>query len=279
MHDQFVHLQPALIPFASLIGDFWDDQIVANDRVSIFLVFAGFLGSFLFIRTSARLGRSTTWWPGSVVTDDGLHLHHLVWGICLMMGSGVLAFSLHTEGGWFHLSAALFGIGMGMTIDEFALWIYLKDVYWSNEGRSSIDAALYVTALMGLILIGANPLDGEEGMGAIIVTLAVDLAVSLVCFSKKRISHGLIGLLIPLVSLYGAVRLGKPDSVWAKHFYGERNPQKQERSEKRFTDRRTDAFKHALVNLVGGRTNAQLESEGKAPERVSKSEIDAEQKD
>ncbi len=252
---------------AWFIGDFWQDQIVANDRVSIFLVFAGFLGSFLFIRTSARLGRSTTWWPGSVVTDDGLHLHHLVWGIFLMMGSGVLAFALHTEDGWFYLCAALFGIGMGMTIDEFALWIYLKDVYWSHEGRASIDAALYVTAIIGLILIGANPLEGEQGIGAIFLTLILNLALALVCFSKKRISHGLIGLLIPFVSLYGAVRLGKPDSIWAKRFYAKRNPKKQARSERRFTDRRTDAFKQWLVNAVGGKTNAELEADGKTLKR------------
>lgn len=261
---------------ASIFSDFWQDQIVANDRVSIFLVFAGFLGSFLFIRTSARLGRSTTWWPGSVVTDDGLHLHHLVWGIFLMMGSGVLAFALHSEDGWFHLCAALFGIGMGMTIDEFALWIYLKDVYWASEGRSSIDAALYVTAVMGLLLIGLNPLEGEEGLGAIISTLVLDLVVSLICFSKKRITHGLLGLFIPLVSLYGAVRLGKPDSVWARRFYGTRNPGKQARSEARFSNRRTDSFKQKIIDMVGGKTNAELEEEGRGPKRVSASEVEEE---
>src|SRR5215217_5886188 len=73
---------------ASILSDFWHDQLVEHSRQGLFLVLVGFLGSFGFIRLSARLGRSprVPWWPGSVVSDSGVHLHHLVWGICLMIG-------------------------------------------------------------------------------------------------------------------------------------------------------------------------------------------------
>ena len=76
---------------ASIIGKFWHDQIAEHDRQGEFLVLISFLASFLFIRTSARMTRSVSWWPGGVETEGGVHLHHLVWGICLVLVSGVLS--------------------------------------------------------------------------------------------------------------------------------------------------------------------------------------------
>lgn len=260
---------------ATLLGDFWHDQIADDGRQGIFLLLVSFLASFLFIRTSARLGRSTTWWPGSVVTDGGVHLHHLVWGICLMMASGVVAFTLRDETPWFEVCAVLFGIGMGLTIDEFALWVYLKDVYWAQQGRASIDAALYAAAFMGLLLLGIDPLDFDQGAWAIISTIALILGLSLVCFAKERVTHGLFGLFIPIVSLIGAVRLAKPTSLWARKFYGDKRPEKQARAEARYAGRRSDRFKDRLRDAIGGKTNAELVAEGKGPKRVSESELSA----
>ncbi|MBJ7518633.1 MAG: hypothetical protein JHC84_02955 [Solirubrobacteraceae bacterium] len=264
---------------ASVFSDFWNGQIAEPGREGIFLLLVAFLASFLFIRTSARLGRSTTWWPGSVVTDGGVHLHHLVWGICLMMASGTLAFTLRDETPWFELCAVAFGIGMGLTIDEFALWVYLSDVYWAKQGRASIDAALYAAALMSLLLLGINPFDFDQGAWAIVLTALSTLFFSLVCFAKERVTHGLVGLLVPLISLIGAVRLAKPTSLWARKFYGERRPAKQARAEARYADRRTDRLKTTLRNAVGGKTNAALVAEGKGPKRVSASELEAKQSD
>ena len=48
------------------------------------LVLVAFLVAFLAIRTSARLTRSVSWWPGGIETEGGVHIHHLVFGICLM---------------------------------------------------------------------------------------------------------------------------------------------------------------------------------------------------
>ena len=81
-----------------------------------FILLGAFLASFLFIRTSARMIRSPkfAWWPGSVTTDSGLHLHHLVWGIVLLLLSGFLNFALGPTGVWLDVLAALFGIGAGL---------------------------------------------------------------------------------------------------------------------------------------------------------------------
>jgi hypothetical protein len=81
-----------------------------------------------------------------------------------------------------------------------------------------------------------------------------------VCFLKGRIGHGVLGLLIYLVGLYGALRLAKPNSPWAKRRYGERNPKKQARSEKRFRHRRVDRFYDNLRTALGGSTTESIEA-------------------
>lgn len=252
---------------AGIISDFWQNQIAEHDRQAIFLLLLGFLGSFLFIRTSARLGRSTTWWPGSVVTDDGVHIHHLVWGICTMMAAGVLGFASHGDSPWAEVFAVFFGIGMGLTIDEFALWVYLKDVYWAEEGRKSIDAAVYAAALIGLLLLGFNPFEHDDNAGAIFTTAALITVFSGISFAKERVTHGLLGIFIPLFSIYAAFRLAKPKSLWAKKFYGDKRPEKQRRSEERYAESRSPHIKNRLRNLLGGKTTEELAKEGKAPAR------------
>src|SRR4051795_9417751 len=156
-------------------------------QTSVLLLFAAFLISFLFIRTSARLMRSpkVPWWPGSVTTEGGLHLHHLVFGIVLMLIGGTRGFRLdESQAPWIELAAAAFGIGAGLTFDEFALWVHLQDVYWSEEGRQSVDAAVIAIVFVGLVLTGAfsASLDTDSPglIVAGIVILVIDIAFILV---------------------------------------------------------------------------------------------------
>lgn len=100
-----------------------------------------------------------TWWPGSVVSDSGVHLHHLVFGIVMMMVGGTLGFWFYDAGWPLYVCALLFGIGAGLTLDEFALFVHLDDVYWSQEGRSSIDAGVIAVGAMMLVLFGIQPVD------------------------------------------------------------------------------------------------------------------------
>src|SRR5256714_7212602 len=124
-----------------------------------FVLLIAFLGAFLFIRTSARLMRSpkVTWWPGSGETSSGLHIHHLVWGIVLLLFSGFLGFATDPKSPWSEILAAAFGIGAGLTLDEFALWVRLEDVYWSQEGRGSVAARVPAAIVPGVILLRAPP--------------------------------------------------------------------------------------------------------------------------
>ena len=249
-----------MIETASIFSDFWNDQIVAHEREGVFLVLVGFLLSFAFIRMSTRLMRSpkVPWWPGSVVSESGVHLHHLVFGIVTMMVAGTLGFASLGDSPWTELCAFGFGVGAGLTIDEFALWVYLDDVYWAEEGRSSIDATVIAASLMGLIVLGVNPLDlgsdETEGVLPLLLSGLILVAVVSICFLKGRRLHGIIGFFVFPIAIYGASRLGKPNSGWARRRYGDRRPKKQERSEQRFhPGRRTDRFKEAFRDIVGGK--------------------------
>lgn len=267
------------LPTGFFISHFWEHQLVDHGRQYLFLVFVGFIGSFGFIRLSARLMRSprVPWWPGSVVSESGLHLHHLVFGITMMMVAGVISFSLLASGWWYEVCAFVFGVGMGLTIDEFALWIYLDDVYWSREGRSSIDASVIAIAFMGLILVGGFSIELDApapfdvlGTAALI---AVILALAIICFLKQRVYHGAIGMLVPPIALYGTVRIGKPGSPWARRFYGERKPGKQAKAERRFhPGRRTEVLKDRVRDAIGGVTGedytARLAQPDSATEEV-----------
>jgi hypothetical protein len=249
---------------ASIFTDFWSD-LEKNDEQGLFLVLVGFILSFAFIRMSTRLQRSprVSWWPGSIVSDSGVHLHHLVFGIVTMMIAGAGGFLAFGRTPWTETSALLFGVGAGLTIDEFALWVYLDDVYWAQEGRKSIDATVIAAAGMMLVLIGFTPLTIEDGsaqalLGSVL-SAAIVFGLVAFCFLKGRVLHGSVGFFVFPVALYGACRLGKPNSAWARRRYGERRPEKQARSAERFPpDRRTERFKNAFRDAVGGKPSEGL---------------------
>lgn len=89
----------------------------------------------------------------NLITKSGLHIHHLFWGILLLMATGFTA--LATRDARWHLRIAIvFGVALGLTLDEFALWLRLADVYWSRQGVESIKAAAVVAALLASYAFG-----------------------------------------------------------------------------------------------------------------------------
>lgn len=205
---------------------------LAEGRGAAFVVLVAFLVSFLLIRTSARLTRSVSWWPGGV-QSGGVHLHHLVWGICLMMLSGFLAFAAPLRAPWWHIDAVAFGIGVGFTLDEFALWIHLEDVYWTEEGRSSLDAVVVAFAFAALMVVGTRPfgLDDPGSLWGTAAAVALVLALVVLAAAKGRVFLAVLGMFIPVLALLGAVRLARPASLWARRRYA---TGKLERARKRY---------------------------------------------
>jgi hypothetical protein len=88
----------------------------------------------------------------NVVTPGGLHIHHYVWGIFIVLVIGFLAMTLD-QPRWHPWLAIPFGIGAALVLDEFALLLNLQDVYWAKEGRQSLDAVVLVLALLGVYLV------------------------------------------------------------------------------------------------------------------------------
>ena len=151
------------LPIAS-IGSLYDRAIVDTGRQPEFLFFVAFLVTFGFIRTSAHLIRAqVSWWPGNV-NVGGTHIHHLVWGIGLLMIAGYVGVTIAPPSPWHEILAVLFGIGTGLALDEFALWLDLKDDYWSQEGRKSIDA---VAIFGGLLTIGVAGKPALQELGVL----------------------------------------------------------------------------------------------------------------
>jgi hypothetical protein len=213
----------------------YERHIEAVGKEMHFLILLSFLGSFGFIRTSAHMIRAqVSWWPGNVETKSGTHIHHMVWGILLLMTMGYVGLAVHPESPWIEFTGIAFGIGMGLTLDEFALWLNLKDVYWSAKGRQSIDAVIVATtllviALLGLqfwidmreafllaIGIGGERFVGDESLPWLVGFQLIGVAAAVVCLYKGKRMFAIVGVFIPLIGLYGAITKARPDSRWTR---------------------------------------------------------------
>ena len=134
------------------------------------------------------------WWPGSIKTG-GIHVHHLVFGIVLLMLAGFLGFALQPDSPWLEILAAAFGVGMGLTLDEFALWLHLEDVYWAEQGRRSVDAVIVATLLGGALLLGFTPWDSHDASSvlAAATTVVAVLAISTIAALKGKYTSAVVG--------------------------------------------------------------------------------------
>ena len=220
------------------IGSLYDRAIVDTGRQAEFLFFVAFLASFGFIRTSAHMIRAqVSWWPGNVEVG-GTHIHHLVWGILLLLIFGYIGVAIAPGSPWHEIVAIVFGIGTGLTLDEFALWLNLDDVYWSEKGRRSIDAVIVAGCVSGMVLVGFGAwLDVattvEDEVFALVGSLGIVAVGAIMAnLAKEKFGMAAIGLLVPPVALVSAFRLGRPGSPWARIFY--RSDAKRERAKRRF---------------------------------------------
>lgn len=213
------------------MAHWFQENIVDNGRLPLFVAYIGFILGFLGIRISVRLIRAEVSWWFNNVTPGGMHIHHVVFGTVLTMvsGLGLIAMSINGSQVVLSIFAGLFGIGAALVLDEFALIFYLRDVYWAEEGRASIDAVFVALAVMGLLLMGFRPFDIDDADTGDVVSL-VALGVSLLIVAvltgivllKGKIWTGLIGLFIFPLLIIGSIRLARPTSPWARWRYTKR---------------------------------------------------------
>ncbi len=218
-------------------------------------MFVAILVTFLITRTVTRLIRSGSGTGVGLgnVRIAGNHVHHQVFGILIIIGTGIVLVSAAPHGAALDVAAAFFGVGVGLTVDEFALWLHLEDVYWAKEGRQSVDAIFCVLAVTGALIGGAGFLSGRIGTAAwwsSVSIVAVDLLLSVICVLKGKVVTGVIGVVISIVAFVGAVRLAKPGSWWATHRYASR-PRRAVRAAHRY-DQRYEERWNRLRDLVAG---------------------------
>jgi hypothetical protein len=213
-----------------------------------FFMLVAFVVTFLVTRLVTHMIR-TGRGPFRDNTVGGVHIHHEVYGIFLLLGAGALEFAYRPESPGGQVLAALFGAGAALTLDEFALWLHLDDVYWGPEGRRSVDAVLVAVVVGALLLIEAAPwdVDASDGAAVAAVAIAVNLLFIVIALFKGRIVLGVLGMLMPLLAYVAAVRLARPRSPWARRFY-HAGSRRLARSQRRFPAGRPSRW-DPLINL------------------------------
>ncbi|MFM9591327.1 collagen-like protein [Streptomyces scabiei] len=242
------------------MGTWWERNIIEPGKLPLLLALTAFVLTFLITRVITRLIRAGKGPFRNISGSGGVHIHHVVPGIVLAVvgGFGSVAGDGHGFGAL--ISAVLFGMGVGLVLDEFALILHLDDVYWSEEGRQSVEVVVLTAALVGLLLVGflpfgVNDLDEEEmqDRGAVMLTMGTNFLIALIALAKGKTRTAIFGVVIPFIAVVGAVRLARPTSAWARRFY-RRRPRARARSWRRAYrhDRRWAGPSRRLQDWLGG---------------------------
>ena len=160
--------QPAAVPQATqdavavLVEGY---EASSRTEKVLFNMLTGFVSSFALVRLSTT-GIRRGWWPFRNVSLAGRHIHHFVPGILIAFGSG--AIGLLTQSQKLETTLAFpFGAGIGLTFDEAALLLDLRDVYWTREGILSVQVSFGLAATLGGTILALRMLRrGEERVEA-----------------------------------------------------------------------------------------------------------------
>lgn len=160
-----------------------------------------------------------------------MHIHHVTFGVVLTLLSGLTLVTLSIDGHepQFMMAATFFGIGAALVLDEYALILHLSDVYWSEDGRTSVDAVFAAVAVAGLLMMGLHPLmfflpiwhDANSWALRAVVggAMALTLPLAVVVVLKGKVWTGLLGMFLVILLVIGAVRLSRPHAPWARWRY------------------------------------------------------------
>jgi hypothetical protein len=153
------HSHDAAVQRRGRITALYREHFRSARRERLFWSSVGFLITFAVVRGITHSIRAGVG-PFRNIGGGGTHIHHLVFGILLLLGVGYLwLIQVGTgEGGERRrlsvLTALLYGVGAALTLDEVALWLRLEDVYWAREVRASIDAVVLFGALLSVGMWG-----------------------------------------------------------------------------------------------------------------------------
>ena len=217
----------------------FEHDIIGRGRLPLLCCLIAFIVTFFVTRTFVRLirrrkdtGRPPRWWEPRNIHLGSKHIHHVVVGVVLVMISGVTLVTLSVNGNAseFTATAILFGIGAALVLDEYALILHLSDVYWEEDGRTSVDAVFAAVAVGGLLVLGLHPLmffislwhDTTHSVvlrTGLVFAMALTLPLAVLVVLKGKVWTGLIGMFFVPLLLIGAIRLSRPQAPWARYLY------------------------------------------------------------
>ncbi|MGW3658973.1 hypothetical protein ACWD6R_26320 [Streptomyces sp. NPDC005151] len=241
------------------MGHWFDQNFVEPGKLPLLLALAAFVLTFAITRLITRMIRSGKG-PFRNITPGGVHVHHVVPGVVLTVIGGFGAVSSGRYGVAAGVCAVIFGTGAGLVLDEFALILHLDDVYWSEQGRQSVEVVVLTAALVLLLLGGFSPLgvneltsDQQQGRLGIVLTLLINFCFVPIALFKGKARMAVIGTLVPFIALFGAIRLARPTSMWAKRFYRNRHRARSRAMLRAYHhDRRWVGPRRRFQDLIGG---------------------------
>jgi hypothetical protein len=240
------------------VASWWQRDVIAAGKLPLMLCFLSFVITFAVTRMITRMIRSGRG-PFRNISDGGTHIHHSVPGIILLIVGAFSAIAEPPGNGWKSFSAVLVGIGMSLVLDEFALILHLQDVYWSGEGQLSVEAVSLTAACFGLVLCGFSPYSVKDVDSVELVfrltasgVLIFDAVLALICVLKGKYRTALFGLFVPPVLMFGAIRLARPNSIFARRWYRGKRLERAQRRAADF-DKHFDPLQTDWVNLIGGK--------------------------
>nr|WP_254205318.1 hypothetical protein [Nocardia alni] len=265
-----------------------DDSVVAHGRLPLLCFLLGFIVGFLLIRISVRLIRKRVrWWPGNLRAGN-VHIHHMVFGVVLVLLSGIGLVTLYGSSvGTVSVLSAVFGLGAALVLDEFALIYYLRDVYWEEQGRTSVDAVFVAVAVTGLLLLGFHPLwlldvgdirHDRSPLGRTFLSLFafVNLALAAITIAKGKIWTGLFGMFFLPLLFVGALRLSRPGAPWARWRYAGR-PRLMQRAIRRERRYRRPVIRAKIFvqDLIAGKPDVVAHMRRAAEEELARTVVPA----
>ena len=225
------------------MGTWFHETIIAKNRLALFLCFAAFVVTFVVTRIITRNIRAGRGPFKDNVSTSGMHIHHAVPGIMLLVAGAFMSVATGAEQPWAEISAVMIGIGTSLVLDEFALILHLSDVYWAEQGRVSVEVVSLAIACMGLALVGLQPQPVRRRRrdrhrharrcSGCHVGATIHVVLVMICIVKGKYELALLSAFIPFLGLICAIRTARPDSLWAKRFYRGRRLQRAQRQGRR----------------------------------------------